>query len=145
MKGIWYEFSLLYFSFPEPFLYSLLSFLISYFILLNFLFLICYFFSTYFLFSLILIFLTLAIYHFITTWYQSGTIPVTVTSPENTKITVRDEHFGGFGAEFSPLEICKKAVQENVIHSFKPTSTKEIYEKWGKGVCEFCDEQLKEI
>ena len=64
------------------------------------------------------------------------------TSLENTKITDLDEYFGGFGAEFSPLEICKKAVQENVIHSFKPTSTKEIYEKWGKGV--FCDEQLKE-
>ena len=37
----------------------------------------------------------------------------------------------------------KKAVQENVIHSFKPTSTMEIYGKWGKGACEFCDEQLK--
>ena len=30
------------------------------------------------------------------------------------------------------------------IYSFKPTSTREIYEKWGKGICEFCDEQLEE-
>ena len=67
-----------------------------------------------------------------------------VTCPENTRITNLDAYFGGFGAEFSPLKICRKAFLENVIHSFKPTSTKEIYEKWGKGVCEFCDEQLKE-
>ena len=35
-------------------------------------------------------------------------------------------------------------VQDNVIHLFKSTSMNNIYEKWGKGICEFCDEQLEE-
>ncbi|CAO2814191.1 unnamed protein product, partial [Amaranthus hypochondriacus] len=64
--------------------------------------------------------------------------------PENTEVTDLDVFFGSFGTEISPLKMCKKAVQEDVIHSFKPTSTKEIYEKLEKGVCEFCDEQLEE-
>ena len=44
--------------------------------------------------------------------YDSGdrNLAGDVTSPENTKITDLDEYFGGFGAEFSPSEICKKAV-----------------------------------
>ncbi|CAO2830881.1 unnamed protein product [Amaranthus hypochondriacus] len=67
-----------------------------------------------------------------------------VISPENVQETDLDAYFGGFGTEISPLKMCKKAVQENVIHSFKQTSTKEIYEKWGKGICEFCNEQLEE-
>ena len=66
-------------------------------------------------------------------------------SPENTSGTDLDTFFGGFGREISPLEMCKRAAQDNVIHSFKPTSMNGIYEKWGKGISEFCDEQLEEI
>ena len=34
----------------------------------------------------------------------------------------------------------KRVVQNKVIHSFKPTFTKEIDEKRGKEICELCDE-----
>ena len=56
-----------------------------------------------------------------------------VTSPENTTVINLDTYFGGFGTEILPLEMCKRVVQDNVIHSFKPTSMNEIYEKWEKG------------
>ena len=36
----------------------------------------------------------------------------------------------------------KLVVQSNVIHSFKSTSTNEIYEKWGNGTCEVGDEHF---
>ena len=52
-----------------------------------------------------------------------------VTTPEITKVTDLDTCFRGFGTETSLLEMCKKVVQENVVHSFKSTSTREIYEK----------------
>ena len=63
--------------------------------------------------------------------YDSGdrNIAGDVISPENAQETYLDAYFGGFGTEISPLEMCRRAFQENVFHSFKPTSMNEIYEK----------------
>ena len=36
----------------------------------------------------------------------------------------------------------KRDIQRGIIHSFKPTSTNDIYENWGRGICEFCDEHV---
>jgi hypothetical protein len=36
----------------------------------------------------------------------------------------------------------KGVIQRGIIHTFKPTSTNEIYENWGKGICEICDEHF---
>ena len=55
-----------------------------------------------------------------------------------------DAFFKVLGAEMSPLKMFQRAVQNDIIHSFKPTSTKEIYEKIGKGICEFCYEFVAE-
>ena len=57
-----------------------------------------------------------------------------VANPENTKVANLDAFFGRFGNENPPLEMLKRVVQDNVIQSFKSTSMKDIYEKWGKGI-----------
>ena len=31
----------------------------------------------------------------------------------------------------------------NVIHSFKSFSIEELYQKWGQGLCECCDEKMQ--
>lgn len=54
-------------------------------------------------------------------------------------------HFVDLGAKIPPLDMLKMAIYSNIIHSFKSTSINEIYEKWGKRICDYCDEQLDEI
>ena len=60
----------------------------------------------------------------------------------NTHKNDLDAFFKGLGAEIHPLDMLQKAVQNDIIHSFKTTSTNEIYEKMEKGICEICDEHL---
>ena len=54
----------------------------------------------------------------------------------NTQEDDLDAFLKGLGTEIHPLDMLQKAVQNDIIHSFKTTSTNEIYEK---GICEICD------
>ena len=60
----------------------------------------------------------------------------------NTQEDDLDAFFKGLGAEISPLEMLQRAVQNGFIHPYKPTSTKEIYGKLKKGICEICDQHF---
>ena len=62
--------------------------------------------------------------------------------PKNNLEDDLDEFLEGFGAEISPLIMLHRAIQNGFIQSLKPTSTHETYEKFGKGICEICDEQV---
>ncbi|CAO2822986.1 unnamed protein product [Amaranthus hypochondriacus] len=62
----------------------------------------------------------------------------------NTQEEDLEAFFKGLRAEFPPLDMLQRAVQNDIIHSFKPTSTDEIHEKIGKGMCELCDEYVTE-
>lgn len=65
-------------------------------------------------------------------------------SLKNTQEADLEAFFSGFGAEIPLLDMLLRAVRNDIIHSFKPTSTSEIYEKIGKRICEFCDEYVAE-
>ena len=65
--------------------------------------------------------------------------------PKNNQEDDLDGFLEGFGPKISPLDMLQMAVQNGFIQSFKPTSTNEIYEKLGKGICEICDEHLMRI
>ena len=56
--------------------------------------------------------------------------------PKNNQEDDLDRFLEGFGPKFSPLYMLQRAVQNSFIQSFKPTSTHEIYEKFGKGICD---------
>ena len=62
--------------------------------------------------------------------------------PKNNQEDDLDSFLEGVGPEISPLYMLQRAAQNGFIQSFKPTSTHEIYEKFGKRICEICDEHV---
>ena len=66
-------------------------------------------------------------------------------SDDCQKVKHLDTFLEGLEPEISPLEKLKLAVISNIISSFRLTSMDEINEKWGRGCCECCDEQVVEM